>query len=89
MANLAGRRGLLVLCTAWVLLWVCGTPSHAPAQDRKSMESFVEEPAAKKNAAPRQRTWLDTIQAGGTCGAVIILLSVVAVGFERVVWVEV
>jgi biopolymer transport protein ExbB len=46
-------------------------------------EELSTDPAANSarvtNTKPR--TWIDTFKAGGTCGAVIILLSFIAVGF--------
>jgi biopolymer transport protein ExbB len=73
-----------------VLLFVVGyamQPSmgllSVQAQPPAASETLTDEPAGTpaKGAAPKQRTWIDTFKAGGTCGAVIILLSMIAVGF--------
>jgi len=76
-------RILLVVCTTLV---ICGTvsPGHLAAQE---VEELTEDPALP-SATPTvsesegdTRTLLDTVIDGGIVGLIIILLSVVSVGF--------
>lgn len=94
---LRNPRLLLLLIAAAVVSYAMqhpGTMLPALAQDdpaseaapSDSEETLTDEPLAPSarsdSAAPvRQRGWFDTLRAGGTIGAIIILLSFVATGF--------
>jgi biopolymer transport protein ExbB len=63
-------------------LWCCG-PMAVPAQDAATEKLAAEAPIAKSSDTPlpAQRTWVDTLRAGGAIGAIIVLMSFVGVGF--------
>jgi biopolymer transport protein ExbB len=60
----------------------CVLPCHSSwAQEEEVLEDVGATPAAEPAEAPKTRTALDTIIDGGVVGLLIILLSVVSVGF--------
>jgi biopolymer transport protein ExbB len=76
MARFIQRWFSLLICLALVGTWCSSTLDM-------SQTVFAQETA--RTTAPatvKQRTLVDSLRAGGTCGVVIILLSVVAVGFS-------
>ena len=86
-------RGLLVaLCVALVAAEASPLPTYVAAEEAgtakdAAADETLEEPAASESrSSPAaessgSRTLLDTLKDGGTVGAVIILLSMIGVGF--------
>jgi biopolymer transport protein ExbB len=90
---LRNPRVLFLLICLVVATYATQHPSAmlpAMAQDDPAAETLSDEPLASESpsrpsrtdAPPaHQRGWVDTLKAGGTIGAIIILLSFVATGF--------
>ncbi|MEX2176416.1 MAG: MotA/TolQ/ExbB proton channel family protein [Pirellulaceae bacterium] len=89
--------GILRLAAAAALLWCLGSWLQSPqaatalwAQETNPTPEDLEpvtaadaaaESAATDNKTANHRTFIDSIRAGGYIGAIIILMSIVAVGF--------
>ena len=76
--SLQGRPAIYLACLTLLAVFSSPTPPFAVAQD-EVLEDVL--PTAEEPTAPETRSVLDTVIDGGIVGLLIILLSVVSVGF--------